>query len=322
MIHDNGIDLENAKTFLAEFYGLPDAATLNVEWVGEGAWSRCFGFEHDDQSLVIKFSKYLDDIEKDRRAGTFSAPGLPIPQVLDVGQAFDGHYAIATRVLGVPLESVGSKQWARIVPSVVAALEAMRTADITATTGFGGWDADGNAPHATWSDDLLGIIQNQTNEDAGDGRGMGAMAKLAAFAPGKEAFDWGAARIRQVISDDISRSLTHGDLINRNVLVDDNGITGLFDWGCSRYGDHLYDLAWFEFWEPWHPNQDVPLLRSSLEAEWRSVGYTPHNKEARLLTCYLHIGLDHLIYNAYIDDFDVLMQTANRMKELCTAIED
>ena len=32
------------------------------------------------------------------------------------------------------------------------------------------------------------------------------------------------------------------------VLVDKERISGIFDWGCSLCGDHLYELAWFDFW--------------------------------------------------------------------------
>jgi hypothetical protein len=77
------------------------------------------------------------------------------------------------------------------------------------------------------------------------------------------------------------------------------GWAGIFDWGCSLYGDHLYNLAWFEFWGPWHPGLNVAYLRSELERRWREVGYAPADKEARLMARYLHIGLDHLAYNAY-----------------------
>ena len=51
------------------------------------------------------------------------------------------------------------------------------------------------------------------------------------------------------------RHVIHMDLLNRNVLVSEDGtrIEAVFDWGCSAYGDFLYDVAWFTFWAPWHP---------------------------------------------------------------------
>jgi hypothetical protein len=40
---------------------------------------------------------------------------------------------------------------------------------------------------------------------------------------------------------------------------------------------------------------------------------------ARLAACYLHIGLDHLAYNAHLGDWETLAATAARMKMLVDA---
>ena len=37
------------------------------------------------------------------------------------------------------------------------------------------------------------------------------------------------------------------------MLVDGGRITAVLDWGCSLYGDFLYELAWMQFWLPWYP---------------------------------------------------------------------
>ncbi len=310
MNQDNGIYLGEASAFLAD-YCHTAAEPLGVELIGEGAWSRCFGFRRGDTELAIRFGHYVDDFENDRRAFGYATPALLIPQVLDIGRAFDGYYAISTRVRGVPLESVGAAHWLAVVPSVVSALEAMRTADVSASTGFGGWGVDGNAPSASWSAHLL-----EVDRDTAEMRSYGWHDKLAAFPQGSETFAWGFDLLKQVVSDAVPRCLLHGDLINRNVLVDRDGITGVFDWGCSRYGDPLYDLAWFEFWSPWYPALDVYHLRRVLEQRWRKVGYAPEEKEARLLACHLHIGLDHLAYNAYTGNGEALAATAEQMRAL------
>jgi hypothetical protein len=36
------------------------------------------------------------------------------------------------------------------------------------------------------------------------------------------------------------------------------------------------------------------------------------------MACYLHIGLDHLAYNAYLGDWATLAATADRMRALVT----
>ena len=231
------------------------------------------------------------------------------------GKPLMGYYAISRRAHGVPLESLSSTQWLAVVPSIVAALEAMRTTDLSSTSGFGGWGAEGQAPCARWSDHLLAV-----GEDTPDRRTHGWRERLSASLEGEAAFTWGFDLLKRVASDAVPRCLVHCDLINRNVLVDDDRITAVFDWGCSLYGDHLYDLAWFEFWAPWLPQLNMQHLRSELERRWREVGYAPADKAARLMACYLHIGLDHLAYNAYLGDWSTLAATAERMRTLVAGV--
>ena len=231
------------------------------------------------------------------------------------GKPSMGTYAISRRAHGVPLESLSATQWLAIVPSVVSALEAMRTTDLSSTSGFGGWGADGQAPHASWRDHLLAV-----GDDTPDRRTYGWRERLSASPEGEAAFTWGFDLLERVASDAVPRCLVHCDLINRNVLVDDDRISAVFDWGCSLYGDHLYDLAWFEFWAPWTPHLDMQHLRSELERRWREVGYAPADKAARLMACYLHIGLDHLAYNAYLGDWSTLAATAERMRTLVAGV--
>ena len=121
MAQEHTVDVKQAQTFLAHHLV---TEPLEVVQVGEGAWSQCFGFSWDDQDLVIRFGKYVSDFQKDQLAHRYATPDLPIPEVLEIGPALDGYYAISTRVYGVPLESVSTEQWFALVPAVMAALEA------------------------------------------------------------------------------------------------------------------------------------------------------------------------------------------------------
>ena len=136
MNNDNSIGITQAQAYLADYF---DTEPTDVKLIGEGAWSRCFGFRRDAEELVIRFGNYVDDFQNDQQAYRYTTPDLPIPKVLDIGPAFDGYYAISTRVYGVPLESVDATQWRAIVPSIVSVLEAMRMADLSSTVGVGGW---------------------------------------------------------------------------------------------------------------------------------------------------------------------------------------
>jgi hygromycin-B 4-O-kinase len=307
----NTVDVPQAQAFLTRYLGEPPSA---VAQIGAGAWSQCFGFSSSGRDLVIRFGKYVIDFQKDQRAHQFARPELPIPEVLDIGSAFDGYYAVSTRAHGVPLESVSVAQWRALVPAVVAALEAMRTTDLSSTHGFGGWGVDGHAEHASWSDRLLAV-----QEDTPDQRGHGWRARLATSPEGEAAFCWGLDLLEQVVDDDVPRSLLHCDLTNRNVLVQGGQISGVFDWGCSIYGDHLYELALFEFWAPWQPALETDVLKSALLERWAAQGYRPENQAARLLACHLHIGLEHLAYHASLNNWPMVEAVARRMHALAEA---
>jgi aminoglycoside phosphotransferase (APT) family kinase protein len=87
-------------------------------------------------------------------------------------------------------------------------------------------------------------------------------------------------------------------------------VTGVFDWGCSAYGDHLLELAWFDFWSPWHPALDLaPLMATTSIALGERV-------EQRYLACLLYIGLGHLAYNAHLEDWSALVGVEQRLDEL------
>jgi hygromycin-B 4-O-kinase len=301
-------DIKQVQAFLKKHF---DTASSTVEFAGEGAWSQCFGFRHGGKDLVVRFGKHVDDFLRDELAGPYAAPGLPIPDVIEIGQAFDGYYAVSTRARGIPLENLDAAGWRAITPAVAIALEAMRMTDISSTRGFGGWGSDGVGPFDSWSGYLLSVA-----EDTSVKRTHGWRKRLGGSQLGESTFAWGFDRLKSIASDSVPRCLVHGDLINRNVLVNDNRISGIFDWGCSIYGDHLYDLAWFEFWAPWYPDMNVEYLKSETERRWHEAGCVPANKETRLLACHLHIGLDHLAYNAFTENWSALSDTAHRMKEL------
>lgn len=96
MINDQeaAVDIKQAEEFLVGKLG---SAPQELKLIGEGAWSRCFGFRQGEQELAIRFGRYLNDFRKDQLAYAYATPELPIPEVLEIGAAFDGYYALASR---------------------------------------------------------------------------------------------------------------------------------------------------------------------------------------------------------------------------------
>ena len=73
------VDIRQDQAFLANHL---DTEASEVVLIGEGAWSRCFGFRRNDEELVIRFGNHFEDFRKDRLAYACTTAELPIPKVL------------------------------------------------------------------------------------------------------------------------------------------------------------------------------------------------------------------------------------------------
>jgi len=299
------VQLVDAANFLSERFGTDVG---DVEYVGEGAWSRCFGFTLDGSELVIRFGRHVDDFRRDRIAARFAARQLPIPQVIEIDEAFGAFYCVSTRSRGAPLEQLDHAEFELTVPSVLSTLDALRGADIAATTGFGSWDDEGKARHATWVDYLATVM-----EDPPDERTHGWKRRLVDSSIGDESFVRAYdAMLELADAVTVDRHLVHNDLLNRNVLASGGQITAVLDWGCSIYGDFLYELATFVFWAPWHSAIERSDLLSTAVDHYR-YSASEADFEDRLRCCLLHIGLVHLAYNAFLGDDETLRATDRRL---------
>src|SRR5262245_19816418 len=84
----------DAQAFLSTYHHAP---VTGLEPLGGGFWSSAYGYHVDGRGLVARFGQLREGFEMDRAAMSFERPGLPVPQVLEIGQAFGGAYAISVR---------------------------------------------------------------------------------------------------------------------------------------------------------------------------------------------------------------------------------
>jgi len=302
----------DAEAFLVARFG---RRVSEVSAVGQGAWSRAYGFRRDGAEYIVRFSALDEDFHKDRIAARYSSPDLPIPAVVEIGETQDGFFAISKRASGEFLDDLSEVEMGKLLPSLFAALDAARRVDLSSSTGYGSWSADGNAPHASWRAALLTIAEDPPGE-----RTHGWRGRLIASPTGSGPFEKAFTRLDALIPDFVEdRHLIHSDLLNFNVLVADSQISAVIDWGCAMYGDFLYDLAWFEFWSPWYCAWRGIDFRSEAIRHYSSIGLSVPRFEERFICCLIHIGLAAQAYNAFKERWDALEETARRTLEVARA---
>ena len=123
MAKDEAVDRLTAARFLAEQYG-PNARSVTE--LSSGDWSRAFSFRLDNRDLVVRFGRYREDFTRDQKAMAFARPELPVPTVLEVGEALGGFYAISERHFGAFLETLDEREWRNLLPALLLALDALR----------------------------------------------------------------------------------------------------------------------------------------------------------------------------------------------------
>ena len=308
------VRLVQAAGFLDERY---QGRARDISELGGGDWSRAFSFRLDGRDLVARFGRYGEDFAKDQEAMAFAGPDLPVPRLLEVGNALGGAYAISERHFGLFLENLDEPRWRRLLPALVRGLDHLRHLQVPAASQVPS-AAGGPAITMSWREWLLEGLVDRPGQ-----RVVGWRAVLAGSADLDEIFVAGE-RAFAVLLDTCPeiRHVLHADLLNRNVLVAGDGsrLVAVFDWGCSAYGDFLYEVAWFTFWAPWHAGLAAIDFRSVMRGHYDATGLDVPFFGERLRCYELHIGLTHLAYRAFAGRREEdLHAVARRTREILEA---
>lgn len=299
------VNAAQAEEFLVSRFG-PEVQ--DVTRTGYGEWSQAYAFVAGDADYVVRFGAFGEDFAKDRRAARYGSSMLPVPAVTEIGRAFGGSYAISERAFGDFIDGLDGTRMRATLPSLFAALDAAREVDLSGTVGYGGWGADGTAPYPSWRAALLAVAGDESADRI---RGWRERLMQSSLATG--AFEKALDRLRSLVGvcpED--RHLVHSDLLHFNVLVADDRISAVVDWGCSMYGDFLYDIAWLVFWAPWYPAWREIDFEDEAARHFEAIRLdVPHFAER--LSCYqIHIALDSLKYNAFMGRWEELEAVTRR----------
>lgn len=280
-----------------------------------GAWSRAFTCEIEvdgvRRELVTRFGTYDDDFAKDELASRWSSPALPVPAVRRRWRAGEVYAIASDRHTGVFLEDLDAAGWRRILPHVWAAIDTLRRAPVDLTRLPQPLSADALGAQGSWSDWLCSIEHDEPNE-----RGGGWSRTLADSPTGDGSFQAGIALLRELTRGlEPPRSWVHSDLLHGNVLVapDGHAMNAIFDWGCLHLNDYLYDVAWLEFWAPWHAGLATVDVRQEARQHFAAGDPLADRFDERMRICCLHIGLCHLAYHAFTGELDQLAACDARM---------
>jgi hygromycin-B 4-O-kinase len=255
---------------------------------------------------VVRFSRWQDDFLKDAAAHRHASVALPIPKVTRVSAAPVGCCAISERAFGIAFDDVDAPRMPVVFSRLLETLDAIRSVDIAASTGYGVWGPNDYAPSSSWKSYLLRI-----QEDPPGARSHGWRAKLARFPDRQAAFDEAYSRLASLVDAcSEERYLVHADLLNGNVLVADGRIAAVLDWGQAMYGDFLYDLAWFSFWSFWCPGLRGLDVEGEALRHYRRIGLDVPNFEERIRCCKLHMGLDSIAYSAFTERWQFVDEVA------------
>lgn len=277
-----------------------DADPTDLEALDGGYWSAAYGYRIGNDELVLRINDQPDGFRDDEFAMRYGSPALPVPEVLEVGEALGRWFAISRRHRGRFLEEVGPDQAEALGPTVVELLDGLRSMpDIGIVT-------------PPWRDWLIAGVT-----DRADHHTAGWRKRIAANAAAERTFRAVDRRIRSLLDAcDDRRQLVHSDLLHYNVLVTPaaDAVTAVFSWKCSTWGDAIYDLAWCTFWGRWHEGigaldlweRVVPTLSAS---EAVDVAVRHHVYE-------LQIGANHLGWYATLGDTENLRWTLRQLNEL------
>lgn len=290
--------LEQVEAFL---FGLHGETVSDLEPLRGGFWSSALAYRLGDRELVLRLGSIPEGFEMDRVAMAFAGPDLPIPDVLDIGRALGGTYAVSQRRHGRFLETARPEEANVVGPTIVRLLDALLAVPAEPEAPAA-WYPNGQPGESTWRRWLEDSLVDDPRR-----RVSGWRTTLAANPQFDRLFRACEDRVRDLADAcPERRDLVHGDLLHSNVLMAENGsrITAVFSWKCSVRGDFLFDVAWCTFWGAWHPGIAAADIWTRMMTSSSPAQHGDGLADAAIRHhCYeLQIGATHLGWSAWTGD--------------------
>jgi hygromycin-B 4-O-kinase len=265
----------------------------NVRPMQEGEVSQAFSFEWD-KGYVIRINRSIAGFQKDAYAYKhFHSDRIPIPEVIQIGHIDEQHaFCITEHAPGLTLQDVDHETIQQILQPTADIWFAQQEYDLSHTSGYGNFDADGRGQYATWREYLLSIL-NPAPSYPGHIDQTSLNDIIAIF-----------TSFVQYCPEE--RHLVHGDFGSNNILTDGTRITTVLDWDCAKYGDPLFDVATAYFWSTW-----LGCMAAQAAYYEANLTHLPNYRE-RLLCYQLHIGLSEVFDNILHHDWHMAQWAIKR----------
>lgn len=250
---------------------------VDVQPLAEGLTSQVYAFRDGIDEFVIRINNSIGSFHKDEYVQRrFGNKPLPIPEILVVQSINDTlAYCISRRAKGVRVQDLSTDGLNRITEPIVGVLKAISTTDITATSGYGPFNAEGTGAYERWRDFL-------------DSVGHQPLYDWTALEDSQQKLVQGMAEEVKSLAGSMPehRNLIHGDFGSFNVMADGDRVTAVIDWDLAAFGDPLYDWANLLFW---HEDKLVPVTQ-----RMDDVLRGEPNRNERLRCYQLRIGLEEI----------------------------
>jgi aminoglycoside phosphotransferase (APT) family kinase protein len=250
--------------------------------------------------LIIRISHWTTFAAEQWATEQARGAGVPAPEILLVDNNItvgDRHLAvwIHRRIEGQALDTLQDQQTLRRLTADAG--ELLARIHSVQTVGYGPLDGQGRGLLGGFSDVLL------WDDRAGDAALVHGVSRAE--------IDRAASYIEsyQHLWATPAR-LLHGDWLAEHVIVRDDRVAGIIDFGNTRSGDAAYDLAYWQFF--WDTEQ-YPL--ASLLDGYRRVGDAGLSLDVRLNLCRLGLSMRALGYYTQHGRDVPAQHSARRFKE-------
>ena len=125
-----------------------------------GLVSQTFSFQYGDYRYIFQIGGSHEDYEKQQYISRKFGMTIPVREVVGVHKTEDGvSYCFSKFIAGRKLFDLNDRERREIAEPVIEILLRMAEVEIPVGSGYGRFDANGNAPYKTWHD-FVSVIYN------------------------------------------------------------------------------------------------------------------------------------------------------------------